>query len=62
MTTPCLQEKAIDIIEKRTERIEDKLDTLMDFRSKIVGIQIAVSTIITSMVAFLGWIISIILK
>ncbi len=62
MTTPCVQEKTIDIIEKRTERMENKIDTLMEFRNRILGVQAAVSLISTGIVAFCAWIISLIIK
>lgn len=45
--------KEIDYIKERVDRIEDKVDQLIDFRSKAVGVIIATSSIIGFIVNFI---------
>ncbi|MGV8130681.1 MAG: hypothetical protein ACP5N7_01100 [Candidatus Pacearchaeota archaeon] len=49
MSDPCNQEKAIDYIKERVDRIEDKVDSLLEFKNKALGMII----IITALIAFI---------
>lgn len=55
MTTPCTQESMI-------KEIRDDIKSLLAFKNKLMGIQIAVSFIVTSAVAFVAWALSIVIK
>lgn len=73
MPSPCEHKEVVAMIredlkdfKKETKEnfseVKKTLDILVAFKDKLIGIQIVVSTIATSVIAFLAWIISIIVK
>jgi hypothetical protein len=46
MSDPCTKAEAINYIKERVDRIDSKVDSLLEFKWKVVGISIAVGTVV----------------
>lgn len=54
---PCQNEKTIEYINRRLERIEDKLDLLLEDKGKRLGAVAALTITISTTIALLGLIL-----
>lgn len=52
---PCQYERVIDMIEKRLDRMDSKLDTLLEDKWKRVGVAATLSLVISITITVIGW-------
>ena len=57
MSQPCQNEKTIDLIDKRLDRMENKLDTLLEDKWRRIGAVSALSAVVAGVISLISYIV-----